>query len=711
MKKAFNYVVAALLGSVNLNAQFNCLSHEVHEQEMQTNPEYRKNQTALELETLNSLQNKSQSSAAPTYIIPVVFHVIYTTPYGNISDAQIIDQINILNKEFKRQQSDTLLTPAAFLPLAAPFDVEFRLATLDPNGNCTNGINRVYSTLSNCSVNNNEIKTLSYWPSNQYLNIWLPQTMHYNSSTNCGGGGYATFPGGVPAYDGINIRGDLIGSIGTSASNPIWGNFLGRYLIHELGHWFNLRHIWGDALCGNDFVSDTPTAENANSGCPNFPHNPLSQCPGSTANGEMFTDYMDYTDGYCLNMFTAGQVARMTAAINSATSGRNNLWTAQNLQATGTSDPYSYPSQCGAIPNVSPYDPITICVGDSVKLTDESYGGLTSSRLWNAPGGTVSSTTDSIIYVRYNTPGLYNIALTINYLNTSKTNTFTNKILVLNNVANASYSYPFQEDCEDSFQFTNDWKFRNPDNDATAWELTNSTSVSGNNCATIKNFGKSAPMIDELISPEYDLSAVFNPTLTFKLSFAARTANDNDKLQVFVSKNCGKSWTSVYQKTANSGLNTIANNVTTSYTPAIASADWRLEKSNLLNFWTDGIVNFKFVFTSGGGNNIFIDDINIEGINTTGLNELSNTNHILLYPNPSHATLNLEYVLSQTGDAKIEITDLLGKVQFQEITIVQSYEKVQKHIDIRSLSNGSYIITVKQNGAIVLNSKFIKIDY
>src|SRR6185369_9812644 len=101
---------------------------------------------------------------------------------------------------------------------------------------------------------------------------WITQVMHYSGTPDCVGGGYATFPGGNPLLDGINIRGDLISNIGTAATNGSWGNFKGRYLIHELGHWFNLRHIWGDATCGNDQVGDTPPAVASNSGCPLFPH-------------------------------------------------------------------------------------------------------------------------------------------------------------------------------------------------------------------------------------------------------------------------------------------------------------------------------------------------------------------------------------------------------------------------------------------------------
>jgi len=706
MKKLYFLALFFVTWCPLVRAQFNCLSHEEYVEKMKIDSVFRKNQERLEFETQQLLQNKSQPAVAPAYVIPVVFHVIYTTASGNISDAQIIDQINILNKEFKRQQADTVLTPAAFLPMAAPIDMEFRLATIDPSGKCTNGINRIYSTLSNCSYNRNDVKALSYWPSDKYLNIWVVQSMHYGDY-NCQGGGYAQFPGGSPLIDGINIRGDVIGSIGTAVTST-FGNFKGRYLIHELGHYFNLRHIWGDAVCGSDLVADTPPHVNSNSGCPSFPHKPNSQCSGSNANGEMFTNYMDYTNGSCLNMFTAGQVARMTAALNSSVSNRNNLWSAQNLSVTGTADPYVYPVACVAIPDVLPYEPLTACVGDSVKLTDKSYGGLASSRTWLVPGGSASSLSDSIIKVKYTSPGLYSVSLTNTYLTNTVTTVYQNKVLVLNDVPNFSYFFPFAEGFEDSFMFSTDWVSRNLDNDGAQWVLTNSTAFTGNNCVMVQNFNKSAPLVDELISPEYDLSAVHNPTLTFQVHFAARASTNNDKLQVYISNNCGKSWISVYTKTANQGLKTTSVNISNSYTPAASSPEWRKENVNLLNSWTGGKVNFKFVFTSGGGNNIFLDDININGISTVGFEELSKDQLLVVFPNPNQGLLEFTFHVKKEGEVQVELTDLLGSVLLRETCIARASEANTKQLDLQHLARGTYFLTLRQGGIVLLSTKVIK---
>ncbi|MCC6369797.1 MAG: choice-of-anchor J domain-containing protein [Bacteroidia bacterium] len=711
MKNKFftTFLFSGLLfsGVVAQNA-FNCNSHEQYQKQMQQDASFKKNQEQLEQETKALIANMAMAkpAAAAPYIIPVVFHVIYTTAYGNISDAQIIDQVAILNKEFNRQQADTLLTPSAFLPVAGKFNVEFRLATLDPNGNCTNGINRVYSTLSNCSVNENDVKAVSYWPSNMYLNIWLTQSMHYSNSTDCGGGGYATFPGGAATNDGINIRGDLIGNIGTAATNSGWGNFKGRYLIHELGHWFNLRHIWGDAICGNDQVADTPPAVSSNSSCPVFPRNPFNSC-GSGASGEMFTNYMDYTNGPCLNMFTAGQVTRMTAALSSSISGRNNLWSTSNLNATGTNNPYTYPVACASEPDVLPLTPIIACVDDSVLITDNSYGGSVSSRVWNFGNAGASSLSNGAVKVKYSAPGVYSFTLTNNYLSSSKTRVFSNKVYILPNVTSASYVVPFTDSFEDVNAYLNDWTVVDRDNDAVSWEITASTAYTDFNSIYIANFDNRAPTVDEIISPPYNLSAVENPTLTFMLHSARRTTTDNDQLQVFISNNCGATWNSIYFKSG-SALKTILANQASSYTPAVTSADWRLEKINIQPFMATGIVHFKFAFTGGGGNNIFIDDINLDGINTTGLKSIQAPALLRVFPNPANNYLNVKWSAHSKAGGDIDVVDVLGRSCLQIKNGSALMKENTTVIDIAGLENGVYFINLRQNGQVLSTTKFVK---
>jgi len=315
-------------------AQEKCLSEIMFREEAAKNPQLLRNREQLEEWTRSyveqwTLNNSAERSSGVARVIPVVVHVIHEGGPENISREQIIDQIDSLNKDFQLQNADTVNIPPPFKPLAGNPQIEFRLAQLDPGGDCTDGIVRVYSPLTKNARNN--VKALSYWPSSKYLNIWI-----VNSIANTGGSpgmviGFAQFPGGDPLTDGVVIKYDYMGNIQQAAGS----NNNGRTATHEVGHWLNLRHIWGDAQCGNDQVTDTPIQFGANlSICPSWPH--VTNCSGNAPNGDMFTNYMDYTNGDCQNMFSAGQAARMNAALSSGVSSRANLWSGNNLVVTGT---------------------------------------------------------------------------------------------------------------------------------------------------------------------------------------------------------------------------------------------------------------------------------------------------------------------------------------------------------------------------------------
>jgi hypothetical protein len=184
--------------------------------------------------------------------------------------------------------------------------IRFVLAKTDPDGKPTSGITRTKTTVTSFpqddSVKSGATGGIDAWPSDKYLNLWV---------CALGGGllGYAQFPGGPAATDGVVILNTAFGSMGT-ATAPY---NLGRTATHEIGHWLNLRHIWGDTedCSGTDFVDDTPNAQLPNYGKPIFPHVSCSNGP----NGDMFMNYMDYVDDAAMVMFTAGQVIRMQAAL------------------------------------------------------------------------------------------------------------------------------------------------------------------------------------------------------------------------------------------------------------------------------------------------------------------------------------------------------------------------------------------------------------
>jgi hypothetical protein len=238
--------------------------------------------------------------------IQVVVHIVHNNAAENISDAQVKSQIAVLNKDYRAKNTDNSKVPAIWKGLVTDANIEFALAKKDPKGKPTSGITRTKTTRtsfgSNDSVKSTATGGADPWPANRYLNIWV---------CTLGGGllGYAQFPGGPAATDGVVIRNTAFGTTG-SAKAPF---HLGRTATHEVGHFLNLRHIWGDTEhCeGTDFVEDTPNAQQPNTGTPSFPHISCKNGP----NGDMFMNYMDYVDDTAMFMFSAGQVARMTATL------------------------------------------------------------------------------------------------------------------------------------------------------------------------------------------------------------------------------------------------------------------------------------------------------------------------------------------------------------------------------------------------------------
>ena len=276
----------------------------------------------------NSLQqridNHTENFSSTILTIPVVVHVIYQNSSQNISNAQILSQINILNEDFRKNNSDATSIPSAFVGVAADSEIEFCLAVRDPNGNVTTGITRTSTTNSSfsgyTSMKYSSSGGQDAWNTSNYLNIWV-------CNLSSGLLGFATFPGGNSSTDGVVCDYAYFGNTGT-ATYPY---HLGRTATHEVGHWLNLYHIWGDSYCGNDYVSDTPKHEESNYGCPSFPH--ASSCSGTGSNGEMFMNYMDYTNDACMYMFSTGQKNRMRATL---TGTRSSLLSSNGCTAVFT---------------------------------------------------------------------------------------------------------------------------------------------------------------------------------------------------------------------------------------------------------------------------------------------------------------------------------------------------------------------------------------
>jgi len=313
MKKTITLTVFSFLFALGLFAQErHCATMGNLEYRQQQDPSLVSKMAQIEAFTqkkVAEMQTSGNKIVGDIITIPVVVHVLYSNSNENISNAQILSQIQVLNDDFRRLNSDANNVWSQ----AADTQIEFCMASVDPNGNATNGITRKSSSKSTWGTSDAMKKSsqggVNPWDASKYLNIWV---------CNIGGGilGYAQFPGGSAATDGVVIGPQYFGSNDYGSGFYLSAPFnKGRTATHEVGHFLNLRHIWGDANCGNDLVSDTPTAQTSNSGCPVG----KVSC-GST---DMVQNYMDYTDDSCMNLFTLGQKNRMRAVLAAGASRRS----------------------------------------------------------------------------------------------------------------------------------------------------------------------------------------------------------------------------------------------------------------------------------------------------------------------------------------------------------------------------------------------------
>ena len=310
----FFYIFLFLLFSTSGKSQKKCGTENKRFEALARNPGLIKERQIIEEFTKNWIDKVDAAKSGQTVVkIPVVVHVVWRTADQNISDEQIKSQIDILNKDFRKLNSDVNKTPAFFKNLVADVGIEFCLAARDPAGMVTNGITRTKTTVVDIGDKDRWHTTLrggkDPWNNKKYINIWV-----------CEAGedlyGFAFLPGTAdpPEADGLIISSQYFGSTGTAiASFP---NHKGRTTTHEMGHYFNLEHLWGpdESECEEgDEVEDTPLQFEATYDCASYP---LKDECSPTDNGILFFNYMDYVDDECMYMFTEGQKKRMNASLN-----------------------------------------------------------------------------------------------------------------------------------------------------------------------------------------------------------------------------------------------------------------------------------------------------------------------------------------------------------------------------------------------------------
>lgn len=685
-----------------------CITHKKMN-ELKANPqfakEYAKEQAAFESLML-AKKGDNSTTKATVYTIPVVFHILHNNGPENISKDQIMSALNILNRDYAMLNPDTASVQAPFQSLRSKVDVQFVLATKAPNGACFTGITRTQNAITNDGSNGSaQINAIvagndvynGQWPGNKYLNIYVCEDIG-------GAAGYTMLPAGWSAnsmQNGIFILHNFFGNIGTSSE------YSSRALTHEVGHWLNLDHVWGDnnnpgsAGCsGTDNVQDTPATQGSTT-C-NLTANTCSTDNAYWGFDQIdnVENYMDYS--YCSKMFTTGQVNRMRTALTISSTGRANVVSASNLAAVGAGTPLTL---CTAKFST---ERRVICAGETITFNDESFNIATGWN-WSFTGGSPATSTQQNPSVTYNTPGTYAVQLQA----TDGTNSNTANVASYITVLPAGGGLPFYESFEGSMNLNSpNWFLYN--SSGSAWAVTNTAAKTGTNSVKLDNFSQSSTgQIDELISGPIDLSSInagTGVTLTFKCAYRKKTASNTDILKVFATSNCGEVWD--LKRTLTAATMSGSTTVASAWTPG--AADWlTVHVTNITSvYWNDNF-RFKFQTTSGGGNNFYIDDINVysgapsENPVTAGLADLGTVANINLFPNPADNEVQISFN-SQTGNNQITffVTDLTGK-RLQQHTINANEGNNLVLIATESLSAGTYLIQmIDANGQRTLN--FVK---
>lgn len=631
--------------------------------------------------------------------LPIVFHVLHQYGNENISDEQIYRAVEIMNEDYRKTNSDVSQVVPEFVNIAGDAKIEFKLATLDPLGNPTNGITRHYTHETSIG---DQYSKLEQWPRSRYINIWVSKFANQGGTA-----GYAFYPtdveGELRYMDGVMIINGHVGDFGTGSP------YNSRSLTHEVGHYLNLAHPWGStndpALpqnCGfDDGVADTPNTIGSIVGVCDLG---LTTCDDTLDNVQNFMDY-----SYCSVMYTDGQIKRMRNTLKLDVSNRFNLWQESNLE-NSTPDGIIYdPVADFFVDNATNKDRLVACVGDDIKFKNWSWrlsGDDTETYTWTFEDGSVATSNDKNPTLSFTSPGWKNVSLTVE--DNGRTNSITkeNYIWIAPNwpVFNGNINFTFDNNPDY-------WVVQNPSNLVYEWEVKSDAGKNGGGAIflnTTSPYTNPTKFSNEyfhnqrrggaksaFVSQPMDLSYYTgNATVSFDIACATDGTSSEEiteQLEVYSSSDCGKTWQLRKKLTGNQLVNNGSG--WDSFYPNNTSV-WTTESFDLLNGNLTSHMFLRFVYTgSDKSNNIAIDNIRIDGtLSTAGL---SKENSVSVFPNPSDANKgwNIGYDPAVWGGAKAELTDVSGRI-----------------VGVSTLSNSQSVSNIKPNGAAAQGVYFLKIS-
>jgi hypothetical protein len=631
----------------------NCTAPEVLENMLKSDPDMSQRMEAIERRTQEFVQRSPSVSGRTVINIPVVVHVVYNAAAENISDAQVQSQIDVLNKDFRKMNTEAASIPAAFLNIAADVEVNFCLAKITPTGAATNGIDR-YQTSKTSWTSNDDMKRplkdgVAPWDAEHYLNIWV---------CNLGSGslGYSSFPGAPLSTDGVVIDYRYFGTINTRAPFN-----LGRTTTHEVGHWMNLFHIWGDTRCGNDHVDDTPVHHGANFGCPASPaYN--TTCGNNII--EMTMNFMDYTNDACMSMFSLGQKARMRALFEVGGARRSFI----DLNLCGV---VVAPIVCAVPANIA----LTDVTENSVKITwanvqtAQSYTfeyKTSAAANWNS----VSGLTDNTLTLTGLTEStIYSIRIKTKCANGGES-VFS---VVINFVTATKVVIP--PACSDNFE---------PNNSRSAAQFIKNNKTETGFIGTVSDRdwfyikGEAGLVINILLSnlpADYDIK-LYDSRLRLLKS----------------SENMGLADESI------------------SYT--ISRKDSFLIQIYGYNGAFDAEKCYSLIVKTNSASLTAAQKMGFEEPQTYFANRLSqemseNTEGgLTVFPNPANESVTLQIAPESASDAVVTLTNLAGQTVLSETHKVSKLENSIK-LNLSNISTGLYFVTIRQ-GAQMWTKKLVK---